>query len=354
MTSDQRIIKGQLKKIIFRESGIVANENLLNSDELSNIYGHEYELNISGDEEHIFYTKDGPVSRSLVFFNWIKPFLHNNFQTLIEIGCGAGNVLEKIVKSFPEKNILGFDGSYKAVELGRKKQLNISQKIFQKNETLPIADIYLLIGVLEHVEDVEVFILNIREALSEKGRIIICIPIQDYGGYDIYFSDHIWHFTVRQFENLLNKLNLEILYKDFNHPINYGFGLFVCEKARNKNITIINESDILLKNLHFWQERFLKINNWFNDHHFDKIAVFGASEIFTLFMTYSSLAEQNIIACLDDTKKPGYRKHGITIYNSEWLINNYVDLLLLAVNKKYHEMIKEKYKDLNLNIQPIY
>lgn len=354
MTSDQRIIKGQLEKIIFNESGIVANKKSFNTEELNNLYGNEYELNTSGGEEHIFFTKEGPISRSQVYFNWIKPFIHDNFKTLIEIGCGEGNVLEKIAKAFPGKNILGFDGSAKAVELGKKKQLNISQKIFHENDLFPNADVYLLIGVLEHIEDIKTFLLNIISALNKNGKIIICIPIQDYGGYDIFFADHIWHFTIKQFELFLNKLNLKVLHVDSSHPVNYGFGLFVCEKGKASAKSLINDSRIMLNNLNHWQEHFIKINDFFNKNHFDKIAVFGASEIFTLFMAYSSLSDQNIVACIDDTKKAGSKKHGISIYNSEWLRNNRVDLLLLTVNRKYHEIIKEKLKDLNLNIQLIY
>ncbi len=354
MTSDQRISEGQLKKIIFDESGIVANENALSSEDLDRMYGEEYKLNNSGGEEHIFYTKEGPIPRSLVYFEWIEPFLRGNHHTVIEIGCGEGNVLARIAESFPEKKVLGFDGNYQAVELGRKKQLNITQKIFASNEVFPRADLYLLIGVLEHVEDIKSFLFRIAEAINEHGKIVICIPIQNYGGYDIFFSDHIWHFTVKQFEYLLNELDLRLTFTDSNHPINYGFGLFICEKGKAKKANIINDSDIMFRNLHFWQDAFVRIDNWFNGHRVEKVAVFGASEVFTLFMAYSSLATQNITACIDDTKKPGDKKHGIPIYHSEWLEKNPVDLLLLAVNKKYHEIIKEKFKDLKLNMQPIY
>jgi len=323
-------------------------------NELENIYGNEYELNTSGNEEHIFYTKEGPISRSLVYFNWIKPFLFNDFNTLVEVGCGEGRVLERIVNTFPHRNIIGFDGSHRAVELGRRKGLAISQKIIHNNDRLPKADIYLLLGVLEHVENIENFLSSVISALNENGRIIICVPIQDYGGYDIFFVDHVWHFTVIQFECLLRKFNLKLVYSDHKHPINYGFGLFVCEKGMANDYHVVNGSEIMRSNLSCWIERFSAINEWFAEHTFEKIAVFGASEIFSLFMAYSSLSEQNIIACIDDTKIPGDKKHGITIYNSDWLKKNPVDLLLLAVNKKYHGIIRDKCKDFKLTILPIY
>ncbi len=354
MTSDQRIVRGRLKKIIFKESGVVANEKLFSREESETAYGDEYELNTSGGEEHFFFTREGAIPRSLVYFDWIKPFLHDEFRTLVEIGCGEGKVLERIAHSFPGKHISGFDGSYKAVELGRRKRLDISQKIIFGNDALPKSDVYLLIGVLEHVEDVEAFLLNVINALNENGRIIICIPVQDYGGYDIFFVDHSWHFTIRQFEFLLNRCGLNVVKMDSNHPINHGFGLFVCKKGKTKNVRVVNDSKVMLRNVHYWQECFNKANDWFGGTCFKKVAIFGASEIFSLFMAYSSLPKQNIIACIDDTKKPNEKKHGIPVHGSEWLYGNPVDLLVLAINKKYHDGIITRYKGLGINIQPIY
>ena len=71
-------------------------------------------------------------------------------------------------------------------------------------------------------------------------------------------------------------------------------------------------------------------------------------------MANTLLKEAQIIACIDDTKPEGMLKHGIPVYSSSWLEQNQPDLLLLAVNKKYYPMIEEKFKHLNLSIQPIY
>ena len=179
----------------------------MDPSEIELLYGEEYQLNTSGQDEHIFYTEEGPISRSQVYYNWIKPFISSNWGTFVEIGCGEGRVLEKISTDFPIRNIIGFDGSHKAVEIGIKKGFNITQKIFQNKDELPRADIFLLIGVLEHVEDPASFINALIRSLNSNGRLILSIPIQDYGGYDIFFKDHIWHFTVKQFQALLIRVD---------------------------------------------------------------------------------------------------------------------------------------------------
>jgi 2-polyprenyl-3-methyl-5-hydroxy-6-metoxy-1,4-benzoquinol methylase len=61
----------------------------------------------------------------------------------------------------------------------------LHKKLFQNNEEFPRADIFLLIGVLEHVEDPARFIKLLISSLNSYGRLILSIPIQDYGGYGI-------------------------------------------------------------------------------------------------------------------------------------------------------------------------
>ena len=256
--------------------------------------------------------------------------------------------------AFPKLDVIGFDGSLKAVELAQKKGLKIRQKLIFENEILPKSDAYMLLGVLEHIEDIESFLKSIVISLNTNGRLILSIPIQDYMAYDIFFADHIWHFTSKQFEAFLNRLGLKVIHKDTKHLINHGFGLFICERIEQSVDIFLSDSKILVNNLNYWESCFTHVNELIKNIIDQKICVFGASEIFTLFMANTLLKEAQIVACIDDTKPKGMLKHGIPVYPSSWLEQNQPDLLLLAVNKKYYSMIEEKFKHLNLNIQPIY
>ncbi len=354
MTGDQRIGNGNLKKIICLDSGVVANECPFSPEELEVLYGREYELNTLGKEEHFFYTSQGPVARSQVFFDWIVPHLPVHFNSLVEIGCGEGNLLKRFADRFQERNIIGFDGSHKASELAKEKGLHVQQKLILGNEDLPKSDVFILVNVVEHIEDITMLITNLKNALNTNGRIIFCLPIQDYGGYDIFFAEHVWHFTSNHFLTFLKKNGLHVLYSDISHPVNHGIGLFVCDTRQNDGSGNSEYSNIIEQNLIFWEKSFTKLNDFLTSQSFSTIAIFGAGEVATLFLTFTSLGKQNIVACIDDTKKQGDVKHGIPIHNSDWLLENKVDLLLLAVNKKYHEMIEKKFDKLKLNIQPIY
>jgi hypothetical protein len=106
--------------------------------------------------------------------------------------------------------------------------------------------------------------------------------------------------------------------------------------------------------LNYWENCFEHVNELINDRVYQKIAIFGASEVLTLFMANTSLIDVQIEACIDDTKPEGMLKHGIPVYPSKWLDQNRVDLLLLAVNKKYYSMIIDKFRHLEILIKPLY
>lgn len=355
MTGDQRIVEGNLRKVICPDSGVVANEVAFTRDDLELLYGNEYELNTLGKEEHYFYTPDGAIARSQVFFEWVAPHLPVRFDTLLEIGCGEGNLLKRFAAEHPGKIIQGFDGSYKASELARAKGLNVSQRVINGEDEVPKADVFMLVNVIEHIEDIPVLISSLKNALSDYGRIIFCLPIQDYGGYDIFFAEHVWHFTAAHFETILIKNGLKILHSDINHPVNHGIGLFVCEKANDEAITVGQVfSDTITQNLAFWEASFKNLDDYISSNSFEKIAIFGAGEVATLFLTFTSLGDSNIVACIDDTKVHGELKHGIPVYGSQWLSENKVDCLMLTVNKKYHGQIKAKLQNVELNIHSIY
>ena len=50
MTSDQRILPGRFNKVIFKDSGVVANLEKFSEEKLSQIYQNDYELNTSGND----------------------------------------------------------------------------------------------------------------------------------------------------------------------------------------------------------------------------------------------------------------------------------------------------------------
>lgn len=343
MTSDQRIIPGALCKIICPECGLAANESRFTAEEVEQIYGDSYELNTRGGEEHLFFTQAGPVPRSQILFDWIVPHLSLEFKTLLEIGCGAGNVLDRFRKTFPGRSILGLEGSHKACELARAKGLAVERGLILNPKSLPAADTILAIGVLEHVEPLGNFLGSIRGALADDGRAVFVIPVQDYPGCDLFFAEHVWHFTVAQCVAALARNGFETVSTDAAHSIYHGFGLFVCRKAQPRELAPQRDTDAVTRNRDTWMRRFAAVDAWLTANPGRRVALFGASEVATLLLAFTSLGDRGPVACIDeDPTRVGTRKHGIDVVAPGWLAGGGADAVILAANPKYHEQIEKK------------
>lgn len=351
MTGDQRIGSGTLQKIICSGCGVVANKNPFTDNELEVLYGEEYELNTYGREEHLFYTPNGPVPRSQVFTDWIAPHVLPDSKRVTEIGCGEGLFLQKMKNKLPGKTFIGYDGSKKAAALAQKKGLQVEHKLFLSDkDKVSETDVIILINVIEHIENINGLIQSLKKSLSSKGRIIFTLPIQEFGGYDLFFAEHVWHFTTTHFKKILQNNGLNLLYNDSGHPINHGIGLFVCD---NNNLSFsneeINERHVQEKTRDYWSKCFEDINLQIKKNNYKNVAVFGSGEVFTLFSAFSKFGSLNIVACIDQTpSKIGTFKHGVPIYDIDWLKDNKIDALFLATNKKYFSVINEKLKPYNI------
>ena len=346
ITGDQRITDGNLDKVICKICGTVTNRMPFTVTEIKKLYGEEYELNTHGREEHVFYTDNGPKVRSQVFANWITPFITKETKVITEVGCGEGLFIEKMKRLFPLKVFLGIDGSEKAVKLAREKKLKVDKKlIMSREDTIQKSDIIILINVIEHVEDIYGTIEALKNSLNDNGKIIFCLPIQEYGGYDILFAEHVWHFTTNQFKNVLQNNGLKIIYNDSNHKVNHGIGLFVCGiNCGDKLINSIeNTNKRMIEIRDFWLNSFKQLDQAIKSIKNNKIAIFGSGELFTLFYAYSKLCSVNTLICIDETPgKSGSKKHGLKIVDITWLSENTIDVIVICTNKKYFNQIKKK------------
>jgi SAM-dependent methyltransferase len=343
MTGDQRIISGKLEKLCCMGCGLVANSRELSPIELDRLYGVDYQLNTLGGEEHFYITKEGKISRSNAFYNWIRPFVPESVSSLLEVGCGEGNVLSHF-KENDSYILSGIDGSVQACQLASDKGLDVRNQLVTANSSLGKYDFIYSINVLEHVEDLNGFITTLKASLNKGGKILFCLPIQDYGGYDVFFMEHVWHFNISHIEAVLQRNGLRVISKVVDHPIHHGIGLFYCEPTiHTKSLPIFYTASIS-ENYLKWLDRFQRINDLLANTTNSELVVFGAGEVSTLLLTFTRLSEFKILAFIDDTKLDGFVKHGIPCYNSEWLNSNSVDAIFLAVNPKYYEIIEEKLK----------
>lgn len=105
----------------------------------------------------------------------INPILQNHM--IIDIGCGTGGMISYLSRYY---NCIGIDTSKIAVKIASESYPHACFQMSDAKEVLcklgPKAKVLLLLDVLEHIENDKEFLLNIIEALTPGGYILLTVP----------------------------------------------------------------------------------------------------------------------------------------------------------------------------------
>lgn len=149
--------------------------------------------------------------------------LINSFQTetkkVLDVGCGTGDFLLKCKKN--GWDVIGVEPNENANNLATSKLFESStseiyQNLFDlKQEKF---DVITLWHVLEHVPNLEDYILKLKLLLKPNGVLVIAVP--NFKSYDAYYYKefwaafdvprHLWHFSKKSIELLFSKIQMNV------------------------------------------------------------------------------------------------------------------------------------------------
>ncbi len=161
------------------------------------------------------------IVKSYTLNNKLK--LINSFQTesknILDVGCGTGDFLLKCKNN--GWDVTGVEPNKNANDLATSKlfestTLKIHQNLFDlKQEKF---DVITLWHVLEHVPNLEDYILKLKSLLKPDGILIIAVP--NFKSYDAYYYKefwaafdvprHLWHFSKKSIELLFSKIQMNV------------------------------------------------------------------------------------------------------------------------------------------------
>lgn len=100
------------------------------------------------------------------------------FQTLLEVGCGTGQVLESVSRAYPEATLEGAEYHEEGLAYARQR---LPQAAFRQLDatTMQDAQRYDVIGafdVIEHIEADELVLRNLARALKSGGTLMVTVP----------------------------------------------------------------------------------------------------------------------------------------------------------------------------------
>ncbi len=107
----------------------------------------------------------------------VLKFIHLKHSSIVDIGCGEGITLEKIIKIFPDRNALGVDFSKENIEICKRNNLPvIHSDVYDLQLESNSIDCCLLLDVIEHLDRPEKAIEEMFRILRKSGRAVIVFP----------------------------------------------------------------------------------------------------------------------------------------------------------------------------------
>ncbi|MCH3883788.1 class I SAM-dependent methyltransferase [Tenacibaculum sp. MSW2] len=183
---------------------------------LSSYYESENYISHTDGKKGVFekvyqLVKNYTLKRKLKLIN----SFNSEEKTILDIGAGTGDFLATCKND--NWQVLGIEPNKKAREIAASKNITLQENIsVVKNKKF---DVITLWHVLEHVENLEEYIQQLKALLKENGTLIIAVP--NYKSYDAnhykkYWAAfdvprHLWHFSQTSISKLFSKENITIV-----------------------------------------------------------------------------------------------------------------------------------------------
>ncbi len=346
MTSDGRIVAELLRKQECARCGLVRHGHPAASQVLTTHYQADYTLNISGEQEHHFYTSAGPKPRSAVFAEWmwsLLPATVVDVPTVLEVGCSAGHLLARVQEKLPAARCFGTEMSAQAVLQAQENGLSVVQGGIEAAPDHRY-DLIYCIGVLEHVPSPRAFLGGLRERLSPEGTLLLCQPTQDVPGYDVYFADHLSHFGSDHLRMYAHQAGFREQAMMAGHPLMPNFSMHVWRLDEAREAPPIWDGRTRCREaIDHYEAYFRRVDALVDAVAADpgrRLAVFGLNEVFALLMAYTGLGETEIVCGLSDVEPP--RPVDFPVVKPEEAVEHGITDVLLCINTIYLDRVRAR------------
>ena len=128
-----------------------------------------------------------------------------------DFGCGAGLFLNMLLRGgiFKKENLLGIDSAYSKAEVLSHSDVRVVPNLENEDQF----DLFLLMDVLEHIEDDREALHTVFKHCRPGGYLFVTVPAMEWlwSGHDFYLG-HKRRYTVKTLANLFrSEPNLEIV-----------------------------------------------------------------------------------------------------------------------------------------------
>lgn len=124
-------------------------------------------------------------------------------KDILDAGCNANCLLEKIAKDYDPKSLTGYDYSSETLEIAKSISPASKYEVFDLVDDQPKNqfDIVFCTQVIEHIPHAELAIVKLVELANPRGHILITVP----NGRLDQFRGHIHFWSPESFEIFVTK-----------------------------------------------------------------------------------------------------------------------------------------------------
>ncbi len=130
--------------------------------------------------------------------------------SLLDIGCGNGNLLRSFAKIRPSWSLAGLDVDDKNRD--SIEQIENVEGFFTRLDELDADfDMITLLHTFEHIIDPGDYVWKVRDKLKRNGLLLIEVPNYRQNPFDLIIADHCSHFGIKSLESLLSANGFDLL-----------------------------------------------------------------------------------------------------------------------------------------------
>jgi SAM-dependent methyltransferase len=136
-------------------------------------------------------------------------------RSFFELGCGTGFVLQAVSRAYPQARVVAGEPAGEGLKIARER-VPTATLIQVDGRQIPYRDEFELIGafdVLEHVDEDEAVLAELRAALKPSGSIVLTVPQHPWlwSAADD-FGRHKRRYTRTELVGKLQRAGLEVAY----------------------------------------------------------------------------------------------------------------------------------------------
>lgn len=201
--------------VICQRCGNIQQSHYYDDNTIIKFYSNYYRKIYGNVVPSMLYKKQRVSGNKI--YNIVSKFKRPN--NILEIGCGAGGILE--IFRDAGSGVLGLDFDDEFLDIARARKINVargSTELLCENDKF---DLIILSHVLEHIVEPAEFLKDLIIFLNDGGLLYIEVPSVDRVaeggyGYDLlnYFQNaHTIHFTTKTLEMMCKSIGLRPLYQ---------------------------------------------------------------------------------------------------------------------------------------------